>query len=452
VSTSEIGSGRLDASGVSTASGTLRRVMTALVLLAQTGFFLLFLQRPITVLSDNNRYEVAAYNLATGRGLSLPLSISSDPEVYQWVCSRHPESCHADTTHPTALYPPGYSVFVAGIYAVFGRSLMAVVAAQWLLLLLMFVLFEQMAARLLDRVGYLFAMGIAVSYPFLARQAPTIMSDHVHIVAVFGALAALYLMKPGLRRGVVFGGLMAFATLVRPYCLLVMPALWLWPSVRRAVGAGRREWLVAGALFVLVMGGWAARNTYWFGRFVPIGTGGPGVLLMHTMMEREVARQRLNDDAFYRNLQARIGGHDLMSREGDRRLQALARERIRENPGQFVTTILWHIPKLWISLGSATEASRAWPILVLYLGGLLLLGVMGGWLTRRDPLWHPLIITVGVYWVFLLYSPGEARRTLPLRLFMLLLGSVAASQLLSRARRALANQSKNVVPTAGSTP
>ena len=107
---------------------TPRKVALAVVLATQTVFFFVLMARPLTVFADNARYETAGYNLATGRGISLAYELTSDPLVKSWVCTRHPEVCTAaDGTHPTALYPPGYSVFLAAVYKVAGRSLRVVV-------------------------------------------------------------------------------------------------------------------------------------------------------------------------------------------------------------------------------------------------------------------------------------------------------------------------------------
>jgi hypothetical protein len=85
-----------------------------------------------------------------------------------------------------------------------------------------------------------------------------------------------------------------------------------------------------------------------------------------------------------------------------------------------------HIPKVWISLGQAGEPlSPAAIVLVAYLGGLLVLGLAGAWMVRRDRRWWAMMLTIVLYWVFLIIAP-EARRTLPLRLPMLLLAGVAA--------------------------
>jgi hypothetical protein len=71
------------------------------------------------------------------------------------------------------------------------------------------------------------------------------------------------------------------------------------------------------------------------------------------------------------------------------------------------------------------------------MGGLLALGLYGMWLVRRDSRWWPLALGVLMYWVMLVPFSGEARRTLPLRLPMLLLGGIAVSSLVNKRLSAL---------------
>jgi hypothetical protein len=410
--------------------------MLAVVLIAQTVYFFALLHHPVQPEGDNTRYEMGAWNLASARGYSLPLTgygASSDPEVKGWVCARHPDSCLADGTAPSAMYLPGYPIFAAGLYKIFGRSMMALAGANLVLLWLLFILFERVAARWLDAPGYLFAMVVGAFYPFLAREAIMIMSDHLHAVMWFSALAAFMMLRPGLSRGVAFGGLLALATLTRPYSMFIFPIVWIWPSVRRGMQVGRREWVAGVLAFALPFVLWTARNYYWFGRFMPFTTGGAGILLYHTTLEWDYDQyDPKNYTVWVHQQEAKFGGPDglvdLASRKGSQLQQAEAIKRIKQHPWKFVGRVAVHVPKVWISFGSNEEGlSRALPLLIVYLGGLWLLGLVGAWLVRHDARWHALLLAIGVNWAFLLPFPGEARRTLPMRLPMLLLGAVAVS-------------------------
>lgn len=408
----------------------LRLALLTVVLVAQTGYFFAFLHHPIAAEADNIRYEVGAWNLAEGRGYVLPVkgyAGTGDDEVADWVYARHAELRGVDEL-PTAMYMPGYSLFASVVYKVCGRSLPALAAANFVLLLLLFVLFEQVAARWLDLPGYLFAMGVAIFYPFIARGATMIMSDHLHALLWFAALAVLMLRRPGPLRGVAFGLLMSLATLTRPYSMLVFPALWLWPSVRRGLQVHRREWLAGVFAFAMPFTIWTARNVYWFGHFLPFTTSGVGAWLYETSLEWDYdVYDPKNAKLWYEEISKKFGG-DLLTRRSGRLQLAEAKERIAAHPLKFAERIAVHVPKLWVSVGSNTEGrSRALPVLILYLGGLLVLGLYGAWLVRADARWHALLVAIAANWIFLLPFPAEARRTIPLRLPMLLLAGVAVS-------------------------
>src|SRR5438270_14034112 len=98
-----------------------RKIALAVVLLLQTVYFAKFLDRPPRVLADAFRYDVPALQLATGHGFTMPYEQAPDPVVRGWACARHAELCQA-TEYPVAIYPPGYSYFLAGVYAVAGHS------------------------------------------------------------------------------------------------------------------------------------------------------------------------------------------------------------------------------------------------------------------------------------------------------------------------------------------
>jgi len=406
-----------------------RWLALALVLCVQTVFFALLAKRPLAVEGDNERYEQAGWNIATGRGYSLPLTgygATNDSEVYDWVCTRHPKACDTDTTHPAALYMPGYSIFVGAVYSVFGRSLLALCLAQLALLWSLFVLFEGLAANFLGRYGYIFAMAVAATYPFLARQATLVMSDHLHAVLWLAAFVALMRMRPGAWRGAVFGGLLALATLCRPYSLLIFPVLWGLAAVWKVVRVPRNEWLAGALAFLLPFAIWTARNAYWYGRFLPLTTGGAGAQLYESTLEWDTD---LSDPeighAMYLESTKKYG--DICSRRANRLQMDEAIRRVQDHPWKFAERLAIHVPRLWVSM-----STRAWFFSLLYLGGLFALGLAGAWAVRRDARFYPLLVAIAVNWAFLLPFPGEARRTLPLRLPMLLLAGTFVGPVLER--------------------
>ena len=411
-----------------------RYIALGVLLFAQAVFFATFFPNPPAVIADNTRYEVGGWHLATGRGLSLPRSVSDDPDVRSWACSRHPEACDSeDGSYPVAIYPPGYQFYIAGIYKVFGRSLYALLYSQLVLLLVMFAIYEALAARLLDKIGYWFCVAVGVTYPYLARQATIVLSDHVHAVLLLASLSMLVLMRPGRVRGVVFGLTLASAILVRPYSLLAVPLLFLVPAVRRGAQMTWSEWFVAGIATAIPFLLWLARNEEVFGRFIPISTQGLGTSLYLNKLEWTTGSV-FDAEASTRTIAElnTLAGGDFTTWRANREIQIHAVAWMKDHPGLLFLGILKRIPRLWVSMGyHGGGISRAFPILVLQLGGLLALGCGGLWIKRRDARWAAFALTIVVTWAFLLHTPAEARRTLPLRLPMALFAGAAVSAMLT---------------------
>lgn len=417
-----------------------RKIALAVVLLCQTVYFAKFLERPPRVVADNYRYDVPARELAAGRGFSMPYEQAADPVVRGWACARHAELCNA-AAYPVAIYPPGYSFFLAAIYAV-TPSLWAVEILQWVLLLVLALLFERIAARELSGRAYLFCMAVLGAYPFLARQAGMIMSDHVHAVVLFAAFAALLSMRPGVARGATFGLLVALATLIRPYSLFVIPAVMLAIPAWRSLSATRKEWLAAGVAAAVPFLVWTARNAYWFGRFIPLSTTGLGATLYSLALEGRVGNiYEAANAAQYRAQLGQFGDWALVSANAE--LQTAALAWLKAHPLRLATLLLMHVPKLWISLGAEGHGLSPSALLpAAYLGVLWLLGVAGLWLKRNDRRWWPMALLILVYWGFLLPSP-EARRTLPVRLPMLLFAGFAFEALMAWRDRRQARSAKS---------
>jgi hypothetical protein len=414
-----------------------RRAALLVALVAQIVMFLIFLPRPVRVEGDNGRYETAGYNLASGAGLSLPYELQPDDDVKRWACSRNPPACENGDI-PTAMYPPGYQLYVAAIYDVVGRRLTAIAFSQLVLLLGMVWAFERLAAAFLGRAGYLFAMAIAISYPFLAHQAGTIMSDMLHAALVLFGLAVLALGSPGVARSFGGGLLLGAATLTRPYSFVCLPFV-AYALGRKPHGEGEK-WVAAVSAFaagaLLPMALWASRNAVVFGRFIPFGTTGLGVSLYCNKLAWTIGSpyDAGNSSAIYAEL-SRMAGGDPYTWHANRVLTAAAFEWMREHPWNFLASLPLRVVRVWVSLGTAGAGiSRAWPLLVVYLGGLLGLGVAGMWVGRRRREIVLMALFILPYWAFLLHVPAEARRTLALRLPMLLCAGVAVDAWVLSAR------------------
>src|SRR6185503_13338871 len=129
---------------------------------------------------------------------------------------------------PTAHWPPGYPLLLAGVYWLFGPSLLAAKLANAVLATVAVVLTYRIGCELgRPRVG-LVAAAILALFPGDILFSPTILSE-----TLFGTLfsASLWLFLRWTNRGdaraatwFAFGLLLGGATLVRGNALVVLPA------------------------------------------------------------------------------------------------------------------------------------------------------------------------------------------------------------------------------------
>jgi 4-amino-4-deoxy-L-arabinose transferase-like glycosyltransferase len=199
---------------------------------------------------------------------------------------RHARSLAADQGYPPPLHvvapggpsafrPPGYPLFLAGVYLVSddsaqaGRYLNAVLGAVSVLLI--FLVAQQLWSR---RVG-LWAAGIGAIYPPLALLSLELYSEPLFIDLLLGAvLAALaYRRDPRARWALLAGVLAGLATLTRANAVLVLPllALALWFPPRRSLGSLAAP-LTALLAAAAIIAPWTIRNYVVFADFVPLST------------------------------------------------------------------------------------------------------------------------------------------------------------------------------------
>ena len=193
--------------------------------------------------------------------------------------------------------PPGYPLFLAGVYAVFGSSTAAAVAIQCLLGALTCVLIALLAGGILQPPWPLACGWAAVLYFGLFSPPAFLLTECLFSFLLALAFVALHRGSwPGGRRAFVFGASLAAAFLVRPEVLLfAVFAVVLLPFFGK--GFGRREALTAALGFALLAGPWVVRNYAVFGRFVPSSTRG-GVSL-YAGLQMPLERSGFPVEAFH---------------------------------------------------------------------------------------------------------------------------------------------------------
>jgi 4-amino-4-deoxy-L-arabinose transferase-like glycosyltransferase len=183
------------------------------------------------------------------------------------------------TLTPDAFRVPFYSIFMAGVYTLFGPQLFAVRMVQALLSTITIALTYVVARHVVSARGALFAAGIVAFYPALILYAAYTMAETLFTVLALAAIA-LWLAQgkapwwTALVAGVVVGA----ATLTRSVGLAVLAGILLAEVVSiirqrtlpDRVAIIRAPLLVAGCAIVLAP--WVQRNYSIYERFIPTDT------------------------------------------------------------------------------------------------------------------------------------------------------------------------------------
>ncbi len=186
---------------------------------------------------------------------------------------------------PTAYWPVGYSAFLAGLFAVFGTSVVVSHVANLVLDMGLLVLAYALAKRLFrsERVARVTLVLLAF-HPNQIAYVSLVASEILFTLLML--LGIWLLMRAGSRwplvlvAGVVFG----LVFLVRIQLLFIpLIACWLIPMPERTVAPWHRRLALVGAVYAvaaLVLVPWSIRNYRAFGHFVLVSTNSGGNLLV----------------------------------------------------------------------------------------------------------------------------------------------------------------------------
>ena len=180
---------------------------------------------------------------------------------------------------PTAWRPPGYPLFLAGVYRLFGIGLPAARLAQAVLGSLTVTLIGTLGALVIGRAeGFLSGL-LAAVYPGFFWLPRVLLSENLSLFLLLAALIAAVVVarSNNLVWALVLGLLLGAGALVRGANLLVAFLLLAgliirlsWRRKHSARVAGLVAAVIAGILLILTP--WSTRNYAVFHRFVPVAT------------------------------------------------------------------------------------------------------------------------------------------------------------------------------------
>ena len=185
------------------------------------------------------------------------------------MVAHHVYGFSATVILPTLIRLPGYPLFLAACFEVFGvGNYAAVVVVQMVVDLAGCALLGLLAERLWGRRAGLAAVWLAAVCPFTANYSVVVLAETLSAFCVVVALVALERWDAGRLWGwvMMLGCVLSAAVLLRPdegILAAVVVAVMLWVGLRRGdggVGSRVAPAVVASLLMVLPLGLWTARN------------------------------------------------------------------------------------------------------------------------------------------------------------------------------------------------
>jgi glycosyltransferase involved in cell wall biosynthesis/4-amino-4-deoxy-L-arabinose transferase-like glycosyltransferase len=296
-------------------------------------------------------------------------------------------------TLPSAFRPPGYPLFLAGVYGLFGHRYEAVRLMQALIDAVTCILFYFVGKKLFGRrVGFVAALGLSL-YPLQIYMVSQFYSE---TLSFFFQMLVLWLATLLPERRCVgiplmMGLLLGATTLTRPTATLWIPLMLLWVFYvnLKAKEVMRVALMVLG--LVLAFGPWTVRNYLVFHAFIPISSlGGSGVWAGNNPLsegggmlpdERTWGGEDYPEHSWY-------GWEGLTEMQSSQRFLEKGMTWIEENPGDFLMLVPRKLLRLWSPTSFGVQFRRqASPLLtaVVLPPYLLFLAMAGGGmvLTRR---------------------------------------------------------------------
>ncbi|MCU1428351.1 MAG: glycosyl transferase, family 39 [Actinomycetia bacterium] len=180
----------------------------------------------------------------------------------------------------TAQHPPLYSLYLAGVSWLGGRTEMWHRVASCLLGAVTVFVIGLLAAMVAGHRAGLVAAALAALYPNFWANDVFVLSESMTALVLALVLIAAYafITRPSARRAALLGASIGVAALTRAEAAALLLLLVCPIAFRARATAGKRIAYVAGAsaAAALVVAPWIAFNLTRFDRFVGLSTGGPG--------------------------------------------------------------------------------------------------------------------------------------------------------------------------------
>ncbi|PIS47848.1 MAG: hypothetical protein COT17_01315 [Elusimicrobia bacterium CG08_land_8_20_14_0_20_51_18] len=312
-----------------------------------------------------------------------------------------------------AFRPPGYPFFIAGLYYVFGQSVLYLKIAQALISSLIPVLVYFTAKRLkLERIAFGAAL-FSCFYFGLYQEPAHILSEGIFTFLFFFSVYCLLKTEDNRLFFPLTGALLGLTTFTRPVGLLLVPLFLAWTAFRFYRENFLRHSLLLLLAFCAVLAPWWIRNYRAFGTFVPVCLE-TGFVMRHSHSDPERLKKLSEFDG-------------LPELERDRKNFAAGMEYFKEHSAP-------RLLKRWTGnfLRFLYPFTPVYDFTYALIFPFWLYGLYAA-LKRRDPAAWPLF-SMFVYFPVAAFFFGTARYRHSLGAFFILLAFLGVNSLLERSK------------------
>lgn len=169
--------------------------------------------------------------------------------------------------------PPGFAFFMAGIFLLAGKSVLAVQVANSLLGALTVVFTALIGTRLFSRAVGLLSGALVSFYPYLLAYTRDPISETFLTFMLSAAILRIVIaaQRPSARNYVLAGALIGLTGLTKSTTLpfFLLSCGWLWWQTGKF-----RSGLITGLCVVLTIAPWTLRNSFFYGKsyVMPVST------------------------------------------------------------------------------------------------------------------------------------------------------------------------------------
>ena len=342
---------------------------------------------------------------------------------------------------------PLYIFLLAGVFTVFGPSLVVPHILGCVMGTFIVVLMALLARRLFedDRVAFLVA-GVASVYPSFIIYSGLLVTETLYMTFFLGSILVAYRLveKTNVGLGLLLGVMSGLAALTRAVFLGFVPvfllSVWWMRTKSSSTDNGIKDLVLALVVCCLILSPWTIRNYEVHHAFVPVSTGGGKVLLTGNNPFAPESWRADGFEGWIRQEAAKRGVQSLASLPEVGLFSLYGRIALDYMVSHPVAALMLAVQKahiFWVYPVANTATNIPVQLLVtgtdflLYLGAAI--GLVASWKFRN----RLLLLLVGIIFFFgvQVVFHAEARFRLPLVAFICMFFGYAVMLLTDRERR-----------------